>query len=35
MLKNLDVWINADGYSTAMEGGSISYPNTVEVFNCP
>jgi len=29
MLKNLDVWMNAGGYSTAMEG----YPNTVEVFN--
>jgi hypothetical protein len=29
MLKNLDVWINAGGYSTAMEGGSISFPNTV------
>jgi hypothetical protein len=33
MLKDLDVWINAGGYLTTMEGGSISYPNTFEVFN--
>jgi len=33
MLKNVDVWIKAGRYSTAMEGGSVSYPNTAEVFN--
>jgi len=33
MLKNVYVWINAGRYSTTMEGGSISYPNTAEVFN--
>lgn len=32
MLKNVDEWINAGRYSNAMEGGSTSYPNTVEVF---